>query len=280
MLPEHPLHCLLRGLRTQLPAVMSTLTLALLKREAPRNVRRWRNTLAEVANILVPIYGTPNLGNYRDPVKEIYYILLSAKTTEELYRAAYRRLWRRFSTLRKLAEATVPQIRSCIEGAGLGAKRAKQVKQIAQRLLADFGPKASRSLRRMPSAEAYRYLVALPGVGPKSALCVLMYCLDTDVFPVDANVQRILFRMGGIPAGSKHYRAQQLLPAYVPEGLSRALHVVLVIHGRTVCRPMNPACVECPIRRLCKTGQRTKTPGTTSALGRRSGIGGSAERSS
>jgi len=259
---------------------MSALTVALLNRKPPRNVRRWQKTLAEVAGILVPMYGAPNLGNYRDPVREIYYILLSAKTTEGLYRAAYRRLWRRFPTLGEIAGATVAQIQSCIEGAGLGAKRALQAKQIAQQLLADFGPCPQRDLRRMPLAEAYQYLVGLPGVGPKSALCVLMYCFDADVFPVDANVHRILCRMGAIRPGSKHYQAQERIPAYVPDGLSKALHVVLVVHGRVLCRPTAPRCMTCPIGHLCKTGRRARKRNVTCAPVRKSGIADSAERSS
>jgi endonuclease III len=228
----------------------------------------------------VPVYGTPDLGNYRDPVKEIYYILLSAKTTEGLYRAAYGRLWRRFPSLADIAGATVTQIQCCIQGAGLGAKRARQAKQIAQRLLGDFGPRPQRRLRRMHSAEMYRYLVSLPGIGPKSALCVLMYCFDADVFPVDANIQRILSRMGAIHLGRKHYQAQQYLPAYVPQGLSKSLHIVLVIHGRTVCRPKSPKCVRCHIGHLCKTGRRARNRSAISEFDRKSGIVDSVARSS
>lgn len=258
---------------------MSRLTLSLIRRRPPRNARQWKRTLADVTEILASTYGTPDLGNYRDPVKEVYYILLSAKTTERLYRAAYRRLWERFQRLTQIAEARLSEIRSCIEGAGLGAKRAKQVKQIAQRLLHDLGPHPARRLREMSSNEAYQYLVGLPGLGPKSALCVLMYSLDVDVFPVDANIQRVLGRMGAIPNGAKHYRAQQILPGFVADGLSRPLHIVLIIHGREVCRPIAPKCMGCNIRHLCKTGRRIKA-GAIGGPGQNSGIGGNAGRNS
>jgi endonuclease III len=255
------------------------MTIRLLKRRRPRNARRWRQTLAEAAKILVSKYGTPDLGNYRDPVKEIYYILLSAKTTERLYRAAYCRLWKRFPSLTEIACARVSAIRSCVEGAGLGGKRAKQVKKIAQRLLNDLGTKPSRRLRAMPIEEVYHYLIGLPGLGPKSALCVLMYSFSVDVFPVDANIQRVLCRMGAIPAGTKHYEAQQILPAFIPENLSRALHVVLIMHGRDVCRPIRPRCMKCSIRHLCKTGKTARACVTT-GTGRSLGIDDNAECSS
>ena len=107
----------------------------------------------------------------------------------------------------------------------------------------------------MALKEAYDYLISLPGLGPKSALCILMYSLDADVFPVDANIQRVLSRMGAMPMGARHYRAQQVLPAFVANGRSKTLHVVLIIHGRKICHPVAPKCLECKIRHLCKTGR-------------------------
>lgn len=235
---------------------MSTLTTELLNRRPPRNARKWREILTQVADILETEYGTSNLGNLRDPVKEIFYIVLSAKTTEGLYRQAYRRLGRQFRTLPEIAKAPLAQIRRCVEGAGLGMKRSRQVKRIAQRLIADFGSDPKRAIRKMSIADAFRYLTNLPGVGPKSALCVLMYSLDADVFPVDANIQRVLCRMGAIPARLKHYQAQQWIPGYIPDGLSKPLHVGLLLHGRHVCRAAVPKCTECALRNLCKTGRQ------------------------
>lgn len=235
---------------------MSGLTTTLLNSRPVRNVTRWQRRLADVADILVFRYGTPTLGNYRSPTKEIFYILLSAKTTEGLYKAAYRRLWQRFPTLRAIAEASLSELKSCVEVAGLGAKRAEHIKRIAQRLLADLGPHPDRLIRKMSLEAAYSYLIALPGVGPKSALCVLMYSLNADVFPVDANIQRVLCRMGAIVSGAKHYHAQDMLPLYIPEGRSKELHVTLIAHARTVCRPITPLCEDCVIRHLCRTGQR------------------------
>lgn len=237
---------------------MSSLTRTLLHCEPVRNAAHWQRQLAEVADILVSSYGTPTLGNYRSPTKEIFYILLSAKTTEGLYKAAYRRLWQRFPTLPAIADAPLGAVMSCVEGAGLGAKRAKQIKRIAQRLLADLGPHPDRVVRKMSVETAYSYLIGLPGVGPKSALCVLMYSLNADVFPVDANIQRVLCRMGAIVSGAKHYHAQGLLPLYVPAGRSKDLHVTLITHARTVCRPITPLCEGCAIRHLCRTGQRRR----------------------
>ncbi len=235
---------------------MSILTTTLLKRKPPRNSLRWQKTLAQVASILVSKYGTPKLGNYRDPVKEIFYIVLSAKTTERLYQAAYKRLWRRFRTLSEIARTSTTELHDCIAGAGLGAKRSAQLHEIACRLLADFGTNPGRGLRRLSAEDVYGYLRSLPGIGPKSAFCIMMYSLDFDVFPVDTHIHRVLCRIGLMRVGAKHYHAQDYLPAFIPEGCSKALHVALVTHGRRICTPRLPSCHVCVIRNLCKYGAK------------------------
>jgi len=233
---------------------MSELTLSLLQRKPPRNTGRWRDRVREITDRLVAEYGTPSLGNFRDPVKEIFYIVLSARTTEPLYRQAHKQLWSRFPTLKAIAGAPLAELRKCVAVAGLGRKRAVQVKAIAKSLLADLGPRPASRLRRLSAEEAYAALRKLPGAGPKSALCVMMYSLDFDVFPVDVHARRVLSRIGLIPTGVKHYRAQDVLPAYVPTGRSKELHVALLVHGRFVCTSISPRCKNCAICRFCRYG--------------------------
>ena len=212
--------------------------------------------LQEMNRRLVAEHGTPTLGNFRSPVKEIFYILLSARTTETLFQRAHRQLFAKYPNVESLANATADEVFDCIDGAGLGRKRSQQIVQLAQRLHADFGLGPARKLRVMGDTEAYDYLTSLPGIGPKSALCIMMYSLDMDVFPVDINVQRIAERVGVIPRGLKHYQAQERLPKYVPGGCSKQLHIAMVVHGRQVCLPIHPKCDSCTIAHLCKSAQK------------------------
>lgn len=217
---------------------------------------RWPNLLSNVADRLVRRYGTPRLGNFKDPVKEVFYILLSARTSEVLYVRAFDALFGRYPMLEQLARANREAILKCVGGAGLGRKRSDQVIEVAKKLVDDFGKDANAKLRAMSPAEVFSYLTALPGVGPKSALCVMMWSLEVDVFPVDVNVQRIAARIGVISEGLKHYQAQQLLPKFVPEGRSRELHTVFMVHGRETCVPGVPKCGNCEIADLCRTGRK------------------------
>jgi len=234
---------------------LSNLTIKLLRAKPANRQAYWRGIFGEVCDRLVAAYGRPTLGNYRDPVREILYIVLSAKTTERLYQRAYRGLKRRYRTLSQLAGADVAGIEECIRGAGLANKRAPQIQKLAQKLIEDFGPNPSRNLRKLEPEMAFRYLVGLPGVGPKSAFCVMTMSLDADVFAVDANVQRVAWRLGALPRDLKHYEAQKRLPSLVPIGRSRDLHVSLVIHGRQACLPRTPRCDGCVLLDLCKFGK-------------------------
>lgn len=237
---------------------MSQSTLELLGRSPGRVSAGRVAAISELTDRLVACYGNPSLGNFRDPVKEIFYIVLSARTSEALYQRAFRRLFARFPRLDLLANASLRQVRGCVAVAGFGFKRARQVLAIARKLVADFGNGAGRQLRKMSAAEAYSYLTHLPGIGPKSALCVMMCSLDADVFPVDANVQRVLARVGILKAGLKHYQAQNLAPRYVPSGRCKELHVGLIELGRKVCLPARPRCAECVLNDMCRHGRREK----------------------
>jgi endonuclease III len=238
---------------------MTLLTVELMRRPlGRRTAKRWEKTLGAIADRLMAAYGVPALGNFKDPVQEIFYIVLSARTTDAQYRRTYRALRKKFPRLADLAGATVEEVLPCIARGGLANKRASQVRRIAAELMA-LGNNPARRLKEMPAREVYHFLTNLPGMGPKSAFCVMMFSLGHDAFPVDVNVQRVASRVGAIPTGLKHYQAQQRLPALVPEGRSKDLHISMVVHGRTTCLPREPRCEACAIADLCAFGRRQKS---------------------
>lgn len=232
---------------------MSGLTVELLEgRPSKRRPTKWWARFGVIADRLVAAYGTPVLGNQPDPIDEIFYILLAAKTTDVLYRRTHAALRSRFPTVDQLCNASVEEIARCIQGGGIGNLKASRIHRIANTITAELGNDPSGKLKRMTASEAYTFLAGLPGLGSKSALCVMMCSLGHDVFPVDVNVSRMAVRLGAVPAHRKHYHYQKLLPPLVPDGRSKELHVGMVVHGRTVCVPRNPKCDGCLIRYLCK----------------------------
>src|SRR5205823_804917 len=107
-------------------------------------------------------------------------------------------------------------------------------------------------LRVLPTAEAESRLAGLPGVGIKTARCVLMYALNREVFPADVNCLRVMERLGWIEWRGR--RAELLADTaqdLVPPHLRRSLHVDLIQHGRAICTPSNPKCDSCCLQDLC-----------------------------
>jgi endonuclease-3 len=235
---------------------VSTLTLRVMGLPTGGRKSPWKARLGIATDRLVTAYGTPTLGNFRNPVKEIFYILLSARTTENLYQKAHANLFSRFTTVAQIAAAARDDVQQCVEVAGFGAKRATHIIRIARQLIDELGQRPDLRLRHLTPPDAFDYLTQLSGVGPKSALCVMMCSLDHDVFPVDINVQRVFERLGVIRSGLPHYRAQQIAPRHVLDGASKRLHVGLVEHGRRVCVPRNPKCGECILHDMCRLGQK------------------------
>ena len=103
----------------------------------------------------------------------------------------------------------------------------------------------------MDDAAVESYLRGLPGVGPKTAACVLVLAMGRAAFPVDTHVHRIARRLGWVPANSTADHAHQVLGPLVPPEIRYDLHLAMITHGRTVCRAARPSCDACVLRDLC-----------------------------
>jgi endonuclease III len=201
-----------------------------------------------------PARGRLPLGNRRDPLDELFFILL---TTMTQYGAVetFRRVQAEFTPWRRLLEPGAEgRLKATIAPLGLSNQKAPRAVEVARRLKADFGKVSLAPLRRMPDEEAEDYLRSLPGVGVKVARCVLMYSLGRDVCPVDTHVYRVARRVGLVPSDVSYARAHAAVQDAVPPGLRYGLHVALVQLGRDVCGARRPDCVRCPLAEasLCR----------------------------
>ena len=213
---------------------------------APKSVLRRAN------RILAAQYGTPRLGNKRHPVSELVFIILSARTRGGRHEAIYRQLRRSFSTWEAVRDARVDEIERVIHDAGLSRIKATQIKGLLKRLTEDFGSLSGSALRRLDTTALETYLASLPGVGVKTARCVLLYSLDRPVFPVDTHCMRLFQNLGVIEGRMRFEEAQDPLQSLVALDIRYSLHVNAVAHGRATCIPGAPRCGECSIASLCR----------------------------
>jgi endonuclease-3 len=207
--------------------------------------------LRDVDRLLADRYGTPRLGNKHHPVSELVFIILSARTRGREHESAYRRLRRRFRTWEAVRDARTSDVERTIRDAGLSVIKAHQIKGLLRRLTADFGGLTGAGLRRLDTPALERYLATLPGVGVKTARCVMLYALDRPVFPVDTHCMRLFENLGLIAGRMRFEYAQEPLQEMVPDDIRYSLHVNAVAHGRATCIPSAPRCGECPITGLC-----------------------------
>lgn len=210
-----------------------------------------------IRTALASRYGEPSrsrlpLGNKRDPLDELIYILLTVQTQYGVD-GVWDALKSRFPTWDHVLRAREETLRRVIEPLGLSQQRAKRIRIVLRAVRDEMGTLSLRRLRRMETAEAEAFLTSLPGVGLKVARCVLMYSCGHEVLPVDAHVLRVSKRIGLISGDTFWTEAHEAIHRAVPPEHRYSLHVNLVRLGRDVCGARTPQCEACPLARsLCR----------------------------
>jgi endonuclease III len=214
-----------------------------------------RRRIRAIDKALRLAYGSPHHANKTDPLDELIFILLSQMTTSPSFCRVYDRLKRTYPTWDALAALPLARLKALIRDAGLTGQKAPRIKTILRTLAATYGRATLNPLRTMADAEAEAFLTSLPGVGTKTAKCVLMYSLGRQVLPVDTHVWRVARRLGLVDAKVPYAKVHEALEAAVPPRLRYTLHVNALAHGRKVCLAVRPRCGACPLRRSCPSRQ-------------------------
>ena len=110
-------------------------------------------------------------------------------------------------------------------------------------------------LKELPLPEAKAYLEHLPGVGPKTASCVLLFSLGRPALPVDTHVFRVAKRLGLIDSRVTLSRAHNLLESQVPPHSVYQFHLHMIEHGRQICHARRPRCHQCVLKQGCPAGE-------------------------
>jgi len=204
-----------------------------------------------VCRALEGVYGAPRLGNPKQSLDDLVYIIVSNKTTPWMARMTYRSLRDRYSMWDDVLASPPAVLRSMLKSAGLSTVKSGQIRGALRKIKRDFGKCDLRVLRSKAEDEIHAYLTGLPGVSDKVAKCVMMYTMGARVLPVDAHVHRVATRLGWT-ARKRADQCHEELESLVPPDWRYAFHVGCVLHGRQVCRPESPACERCCIRRYCE----------------------------
>lgn len=172
----------------------------------------------------------------------LVHTILSQNTTNANSTRAMQQLQRRFGgDWHKVWQAPLEEVSSAIACGGLGNIKAGRIKKILDTTLDERGDFSLDHLHTLSDEAAHNALMQFDGVGPKTASCVLLFCLGRDSFAVDTHVFRIAKLLGWVPRQATREQAYLHLDARVPQPLKYALHVLLVRHGKCCirCAPHN-----------------------------------------
>jgi endonuclease-3 len=211
-----------------------------------------RRKLRTIRDRLRREYGRPVLRAHRAPVDELILTVLSQNTNDRNRDVAWARLRERFPSWDAVREAPVVEIEDAIRPGGLAPTKAVRI----QRILEALGEDDLCWLEDAPLEEARDYLCELPGVGRKTAACVLLFSFGRPEVPVDTHVYRVTSRLGLIRPGASFDEAHDELLRLVDPEDAYEVHVLLIRHGRRTCTAREPRCAECPLRRMCPEGRR------------------------
>jgi len=209
----------------------------------------------EVAEALEFKYRNFAHHNLDDPFEELLFIVLSTKTTEPSYRASFKALKNAYPKHNDLIGVPAERIASVIAKGGLSSKKSEVIHNLVDEISKRFSSLTLDPLKKMSENEAEEFLVSLPGIGKKTARCVMMYSLKMQVFPVDTHCWRISRRLGWIRPTQKDKRCgsrdMDRLQGKIPSDLRFSLHVNMVSLGREICVAGTPKCTSCPILKWC-----------------------------
>jgi len=221
---------------------------------AVSDAKRWqrprRARVRAIRDRLRRLYGRPVNTPHGHPIAELVRTVLSQNTNDRNRDVAYERLRAALPTWHEVRDAPVAVVEEAIRPGGLSQTKAPRIQEILRRLPEVDGEPTLDWLADAERDEALEFLIALPGVGRKTAACVMIFTYDRPEIPVDTHVYRVGGRLGLFRERATFEAAHDEMLAITDPADAYELHVNLITHGRRVCRPV-PRCEQCGLRRMC-----------------------------
>jgi endonuclease III len=205
------------------------------------------------------VYGVPLAKPHGHPIAELILTVLSQSTNDRNRDVAYLALRERFPTWEEVREAPVDEIEAAIRPGGISKVKSVRIKAILE-AISDTAPHHGADpddplsldwLAGLSVPEAQQYLTSLPGVGRKTAACVLLFALGMRDVPVDTHVSRVGTRLALFRPRAPFEELHDTMLAITPSGEELELHLNLLRHGRRTCHARRPACADCALNRMC-----------------------------
>ena len=198
-------------------------------------VRRIRDRLRE-------LYGRPVAPPHGRGLDELILTVLSQSTNDRNRDVAFLALRRDFGSWAAVRDAPNAGVERSIRPGGISKVKSQRIQSILRALPEPLDG---------PHLRDREFLLSLPGVGRKTAACVLLFSFGMPDIPVDTHVSRVGTRLGLFRPGAPFEELHDDMLAFTPRGQELEFHVNLLRHGRRTCHAQRPACERCVLRRSC-----------------------------
>jgi len=205
----------------------------------------------KIVNRLRQVYGVPQWGAPLSPVDELVCTILSQNTNDTNRDRAYQSLREKLPTWELVRDAPEDEVVAAIRTAGLANQKGRRIQTVLRGITKIRGVIDLDFLKDWSTEQAYGWLTQFPGVGPKTASIVLLFCFGRAVFPVDTHIYRVSGRLGLRPEAMSVEETHTHLGSLLPTEAFGAAHLNLIHLGREYCHPRQPACPTCPVQEWC-----------------------------
>lgn len=205
----------------------------------------------QILNLLTAAYGNHDWHLDPDPIAVLVQTILSQNTSDRNSHRAFTSLTSLFRKWQDVADAGIDDIAASIRGGGLGEIKSRYIKQALKDIEHRQGKLELDFLKQFPLEEARTWLTRLPGVGMKTASCVLLFSLGIPALPVDTHISRIARRLGLLDSKISIDKAHKVLENIVPKNDIYSFHVLIIEHGRKICKAQHPYCHQCVLQKIC-----------------------------
>ena len=168
--------------------------------------------------------------------------ILSARTKDESTARVSKELFKKYKTAKQLGGAKIKDIEKIIKSIGFYHVKARRIIEVSKIIDSQYKGKVPDNLEK---------LVELPGVGRKTANCVLVYAYEKPAIPVDIHVHRISNRLGLVQTKNPEDTEFELMKI-IPKKFWLDINDTFVMYGQNICKPISPMCNVCKIKNSCK----------------------------
>tara|TARA_B100000686_G_C16791604_1_gene979115 strand:+ start:1924 stop:2595 length:672 start_codon:yes stop_codon:yes gene_type:complete len=205
----------------------------------------------EAVKLLELSYGTRSWTPRFAPLDELIFTVLSQNTSDLNTYRSYERLTEKYPSWDQVMNASVAEIEIEIRIGGLSKVKAPRIKNILIEIFSRNGELSIDSIKKMEITESIDWLTSIPGVGRKTASCVLLFSFGMAAFPVDTHVLRVSKRLELVGDNISADKAHNLLEKLIQTEKYYQTHMDMIEHGRTVCISSKPKCKECFLNIIC-----------------------------